>query len=144
MAFELSITARFFEIDRAGIVFFGRMYEYAHSALEEALAAMFGHPETMFSMHQFGMPLVHSEADYQRPIRMGDRLTVRMEVERMGTKSMTFRYQIVGEDGQPRCRVQLVHAFVDLKTFSGIPVPQVFIDALPKAGLSVPEKIASE
>ncbi len=138
MAFELRITARFYEIDRAGIVFFGRVYEYAHSALEEALALMFGHPETMFSKYRFGMPLVHSEADYQHPIRMGDRLIVRMHVERIGSRSITFLYQITGEDGLHRCQVKLVHAFIEMSSFKGIPIPREFLDALPKAGLDVP------
>ena len=138
MAFEFKLTARFFDIDRAGIVFFGKVYEYAHATLEEALALMFGHPESMFSTLGFGMPLVHSEADYTHPIRMGDKLVVRMSVARVGSRSITFDYDIIGEDTRPRCRVRLVHAFVDLRTFQGIAVPQGFIEALPQAGLSVP------
>ena len=138
MAFEFRITARFFEIDRAGIVFFGRVYEYAHAALEEALVLMFGHPEAMFSSLGFGMPLVHSEADYQHPMRMGDKLVVSMTVQRIGRSSVTFDYQITGEDQIPRCRGRLVHAFVDMTSFEGIAVPEVFVDALPLAGLDVP------
>jgi hypothetical protein len=33
-------TARFFEIDRAGIVFFGRIFEFCHEAFEELLLAI--------------------------------------------------------------------------------------------------------
>ena len=42
MAFEYGLTARFHEVDRVGIVFFGRAYEYAHICFEEVLTAAFG------------------------------------------------------------------------------------------------------
>ncbi|MBT9555150.1 MAG: acyl-CoA thioesterase [Myxococcales bacterium] len=124
-------TARFFEIDRAGIVFFGRFYEYAHAAFEELLTAALGHSEAMFKELGFGMPLVHSEADYKAPVLMGDRLLIEVEVERLGEKSVTFRYTISGEaDGKLRAVVRLVHAFVDLATFRPIPVAPALLDGL--------------
>ena len=136
MAFTHQLTARFFEIDRAGIVFFGRFYEYCHVALEEVLAAMFGHPAAIFESLGFGMPLVHSEADYSAPTRMGDKLTIEVTIERLGRRSVTFAYRIVGtDDGIQRCTVTLVHAFVNMETFTGIDVPQDFIDGLQRVGL---------
>ena len=99
MAFEFRITARFFEIDRAGIVFFGRVYS-THTPRWKGARSAFGHPEAMFSSLG-GMPLVHSEADYQHPIRMGDKLVVSMTVQRLGRSSVTFDYEMIGEDQIP-------------------------------------------
>lgn len=137
-SFEHRLTARFYEVDRAGIIFYGRFYEYCHTALEELLREMFGHPAAIFEEHDFGMPLVHSEADYERPTRMGDRLVVTLRVERVGTRSVTFRYEIHGEAGDRRCVVRLVHAFVDLAQFAPIDIPQVFRAALQRVGLVDP------
>ncbi len=129
--FRYRHTARFFEIDRAGIVFFGRFYEYAHAAFEELLTAALGHSEALFKDLGFGMPLVHSEADYKAPVFMGDRLLIDVEVERIGEKSMTFRYTISGEqDGRLRAVVRLVHAFVDLRTFRPIPAAPALLEGL--------------
>lgn len=50
------------------------------------------------------MPLVHAEADYARPMLLGDVLTIELEVERLGEKSVTFAYRIVGADGAPARR----------------------------------------
>lgn len=130
VAFEHHLTARFYEIDRAGIVFFGRFYEYAHTALEELLAAMFGRPESIFVDLGFGMPLVHTEADYFSPTRMGDKLVIAVEVEKVGSKSVSFRFTIDGVAGDPRCIVRLVHCFVNLETFESIPMPPEFADGL--------------
>src|SRR5688500_10530099 len=74
MSFHHSVTARFSEIDRAGIVFFGRYFEYCHAAFEELLARMFGDLEQSFAAGLWTMPLVHAEADFARPVRLGDRL----------------------------------------------------------------------
>ena len=138
MSFEYKLTARFYEVDRAGIIFYARFYEYAHAALEELLTQMFGHPAAIFEAHDFGMPLVHSEADYMAPTRMGDRLIVSLSIERVGKGSVTFAYDIRSEEGEHRCSVKLVHAFVDMKTFAAIPVPALFRDGLQNMGLIAP------
>lgn len=136
MGFTWRVTARFYEIDRAGIVFFARFYEYAHAAYEELMAEMFGSAEAMFSTFLFAMPLVHTEADYRRPVFMGDRLRVDVSLERLGRTSVTFRYRITGdEDGEERCTVRLVHAFVDRERFTPIEVPAVFHEALARVGM---------
>ena len=134
MAFVHEVTVRFFEIDRAGIVFFARYYEYCHEAFEELLAAMLGHPEEAFRSLGYGMPLVRSEAEYHRPTRMGDRLTVALDVERVGAASVTFRYRIRCGD-EPRATCRLTHCFVDLESFRPIEVPAEFIARLERFGL---------
>ncbi len=136
MPFTHTITARFFEIDRAGIVFFGRFYEWAHECLEELLRELFGHPEAIFGELGFGMPLVHSEADYRAPVRFGDRLVISASITRLSERSATFVYTFAGaEDGVHRATVTLVHAFVDLATFKGIAMPPRFREAALAAGV---------
>ena len=79
MSFEHTLTARFFEIDRAGIVFFGRFFEYCHATFEEMLLAALPDWNGAFDHSGWGMPLVHAEADFSRPVRMGDRLRIAMD-----------------------------------------------------------------
>ena len=135
MAFEHQITARFHEVDRAGIVFFNRVYEYAHICFEEMLWEAFGPPSEVYDTADVGFPLVHSEADYRRPIQHGDRLTIKLEVEKMSDRSVTFRYEFEGQDGLPRATVRLKHAFVSLKNFQPVPRTAEFTRGLEKVGL---------
>lgn len=136
MSFEHRLTARFYEIDRAGIVFFGRFFEYCHATFEEMVLAAFGEWDSHIANKTWGMPLVHAEADFQKPTRMGDRLTVHLDVGRLGKRSVTFAYRVVGEDGEPRATAKLVHAFIDMKSFEPLDVPQEFIEGIRKIGLS--------
>lgn len=135
MAWEVELTARFYEVDRAGIVFFGRIFEYCHVAYEELWTAALGRFEAAFEAAEWATPLVHAEADFKRPIRMGDRFTVSLELVERGERSLTFGYRLVGIDGTLRATARLVHAVVDPQTFKPIAAPASLLDALRKVGL---------
>jgi YbgC/YbaW family acyl-CoA thioester hydrolase len=136
MAFEHVVTVRFHEVDRAGIVFFGRVFEYCHVVFEELLHEVMGAGMSgVFEGGGWGMPLVHAEADYKNPMRIGDRLRIALEVERLGDHSVTLRYTIRGPDDGLRAVVRLVHAFVDLKAFHTVPTPREIREGLARFGL---------
>ena len=136
MNFEIPITARFHEVDRAGIVFFGRVFEYAHICYEELINAAFGSFGDLFEELGFGTPLVHSEADFRRPIRQADNLVVRASVEKLSSRSITFRYDLLGDGVDDlRCVVRLKHAFVSMADFRSIDCPEAFTAGLDRIGL---------
>lgn len=53
-------------------------------------------------------PRVHHEADYHAPLYFGQDATTVLEIEAVGTSSMTFRFHVWGEafDGAPSGRVE--------------------------------------
>ena len=136
MAFEHVVTVRFQHVDRAGIAFFGQVFEYCHAAYEEMLVAAGLSLREIFDQGGWGMPLVHAEADYSRPMRMGDRLAVALEVARIGRSSLTFEYTVRGAEGRElRATVRLVHAFIDLDGFRKLTVPPSLVEALARLDL---------
>ncbi len=136
MPFEHTLSVRFDDVDRAGIVYFARVLHYCHVAYEELMAQAVGDLDAFFRTSTWGMPLVHAEADYARPMRLAERLTIALEVERLGDRSVTFAYTVRGaEDGALRARAKLVHAFVELEAFEGIPAPPDFRAALKQLNL---------
>lgn len=135
MPFRHEVTVRFHDVDRAGIAYFGRVFEYCHEAFEELLAAGGAALGSVFDVESWGGPLVHASADYERPMRLGERLGIEVEVERLGPRSVGFAFVVRGPEGDVRARVRHVHAFVDLETFTPIPVPDRFRRALEAAGL---------
>jgi 1,4-dihydroxy-2-naphthoyl-CoA hydrolase len=136
MSFEHLVTVRFHEVDRAGIAFFGRVFEFCHEAFEEMLVAADDSLVSVFEQGGWGMPLVHAEADYDRPMRMGDRLRICLNVDRVGDHSITFLYDVIGaEDGERRASVKLVHAFVGMDDFKVRKVPERIRTGLAKLGL---------
>lgn len=135
MSFSRPLVVRFHETDPAGIVFFSRVFEYCHAVYEELLTEVVGGDfERFFRTSPWGTPLVHAEADYHRPLRLGERLTATVVVERVGRTSVSYRYALADGDGQLRATVRLVHSCIDRATFTAVPVPAELLAGLRRAG----------
>ncbi len=136
MPFVHRVTARFYEVDRAGILFFGRVFEMCHAAYEELLVAAGCDLDRLLAL-EVGMPLVHAEADFARPIRLHDRVDVAVEVARASERSLTFAFTLRGSggDGDVRATATHVHAFVNLRDFTGASRPEPLYDGLRRLGL---------
>ena len=113
MSFSTTIPARFQDVDAAGVLFFGRIYDYLHMAYEEFWVSAGVDRAYFFSGAPWVVPIAHSEADYKFPIRHGDVVTVEIQVERVGRASFTLRYRVLGPRGAEDLRVtaKTVHAF---------------------------------
>lgn len=126
---------RFGEVDAAGVVYFVRIFDYAHRAFEGLLAHIGLPIAGLFQAQRWGMPLVHAEADFERPMRLGEVLEVRVVVAELGEKRVSFAFSICDEAGVQRATVRCDHAFVDLKTFRGCSAPPEFVVAVERLGL---------
>ena len=135
MAFCHNFRPRFHEVDRAGVIFFGRVFEYAHVAFEEVLFTVFGDWDQLFHAHSVGLPLVNAESNFRKPIRQGDELTVESRIVRVSLGSLVFRHDIVDRTGMLRASVRLTHASIDLNTFKPIALPALFLDQFTAHGL---------
>ena len=130
MSFTYPVTVRLYDTDRAGIVFFAKFYEFCEATLEEFLTQTLGSFDMLWQAGNFILPLVHSEADYCLPTRLGERLQIILRVKDIGKTSITFAYTIVGPDQKTRALVHLVHVCVDAQTFAPIAVPDNLRQAL--------------
>lgn len=123
MSFSARFPVRFQDVDAAGVLFFGRIYDYCHHAYEEFWDAEGVDRAHFFAGAEYLVPIAHSQADYRRPIRHGDRIDVRIDVTRVGRASFTLRYHVTGPDGDLRVEASTVHAFVGRETMKPIPIP---------------------
>lgn len=113
MSFAFTTNVRFQDIDPAGVLFFGRIYDYLHLAYEEFWASAGVDRAWFFAGAPFLVPIAHSEADYKGPIRHGEAITVAIAVEKVGRASFALRYRVTGPGGVSDVRVlaRTVHAF---------------------------------
>src|SRR4051794_21477879 len=96
--FSEARTVRFQDVDVAGIIFFARIPEYFHDAFVSMLGASGLDLRDVLAEGSWGMPLVHTETDYMRPLRFGDAIRVELVGVRLGTKSGLFGFRVkVGE-----------------------------------------------
>ncbi|TCP99141.1 acyl-CoA thioester hydrolase [Sphingomonas sp. PP-F2F-A104-K0414] len=135
-AFSTRFRVRYAEIDGQRIVFNSRYLEYADVAvtefwewtgIAETLPDVW--PTTEFNVRR-------TEIDYLKPFRLGDTIEAFVRIEKLGTTSLTKRFELAhAETGELHTVINMVSVQVDLET--GRPV------ALPDAIRTVLETLPS-
>lgn len=125
MAFRTTLRVRFGDEDHARIAYFPRIIHFFHCAFEDFFDHQ-GHPyRRVLDEDGFGWPAVHLETDFHSPIRFGDDLDIDVSVAELGTKSATFVYE-ASVAGRQAASARITVACIDMKTFRGVPIPDVF------------------
>lgn len=123
--YRAELVVRFGHIDSAGIVYYPRLVNYFHVAMEEFFSAVL---ETNYSSflaeHRLGLPAARLEVDFLRPLRYGDHIQIEVAIEKVGTSSIIWRYQIFRPDEDaPAAQARIVTVNVGMDTFDKQPVP---------------------
>lgn len=126
MPFHYHRTIHFPDTDAAGVVFFPNYLAICHEAYEEALAAA-GIDVTRFFSDDDGLvlPVARSQADYLRPLRVGDRLRVAVEPRRLSDNSFALAFELwrLGRPDKLAARVQTEHVCITLAGRERAPLP---------------------
>ena len=116
------VTVRLHHTDAAGVLFYGRLFELAQEALEEALAAGGVPLAELLREGELRLPVVHADADYTAPVRAGDVLEVRLAFQ-AGDRSLRVGADFFDAAGGQVASVRVVHAAVDQATGTAVPLP---------------------
>jgi len=99
MRFDTVLQVRFGHVDPAGIVYFPRIFDYLHDVFEELWEEHVGQRYYHLLLERkIGFPLVHSEVDFEHPLRFGDRPLVSVSCFHLGRSSLGLRYRVRGGD----------------------------------------------
>jgi 1,4-dihydroxy-2-naphthoyl-CoA hydrolase len=122
---------RFQDIDAAGIIFYPRVLEMFHDAYGALLAhAGTPLPEVLRSGSWIA-PVRHAEADYFKPLRFGDPVSVEICRAHQAETEACLGYRIARQGSGEVCVVgQVVHTFVERATFKRTPIPEPIRRAL--------------
>jgi YbgC/YbaW family acyl-CoA thioester hydrolase len=90
------MPVRFADVDHAGIVYYPRFFHYFHTAFEEFFRERLGSRSyvALLDEDRIGFPAVSAQCDYKAPLRFGDTMAIDMSLDRMGERSITFRYRV--------------------------------------------------
>lgn len=130
--FQKAHKIRFAECDPAGIVFYPQYFVMFNNLLEAWVDSLL--PGVGFAGYigelKYGMPSVRIEADFKSISKMGDEVTLSLEVVRLGSKSITLQLQCLAPDGEVRISVTQVLVTTSLVTHKAIEIPDVLRQAL--------------
>jgi YbgC/YbaW family acyl-CoA thioester hydrolase len=125
VAFTARHPVRFADIDWARVVYFARFFDFAHRTFEDFFNehAKLPYGEVL-ATRKLGFPIVHSEADFFAPLRLGDTARVVLEVTALSKRSVTSRFTVYRSETDERCAVLVLkQAAIDTATFKGTEFP---------------------
>jgi YbgC/YbaW family acyl-CoA thioester hydrolase len=121
--FEYTAKINMHHVDPAGIMFFGNQFKLMHDAYEAFMESRGLGLDKIIGDAQFHIPIVHTDADFHSPLRLGNTVRVKLMVKRKGTTSFTLAYKLYNKDilcGSG----ETVHVTIDPNTERKIPLPQ--------------------
>lgn len=128
--FERDGIVRLAHTDAAGVIFFPRLLEMAQESWEDFLIAC-GRPLAQGLKGPAPLlPIVHCEADYRRPMRLGDEFRAQLLLEREGERSLSLRHRFLSPDGALLAEAVTVHVALERESGRAVPLPQSLRDLL--------------
>ena len=107
MAFEFKAVRRveFSETDMAGIVHYSNFFRYMET-VEHAFFRSLGHSVMLKDFDPpLGLPRVHAECDYLKPLRFEDEVEIHILVAEKGSKSLSYLFRFRKLNADPPVEV---------------------------------------
>ncbi|AMW05987.1 acyl-CoA thioesterase [Gemmatimonas phototrophica] len=128
--FAKQMRVPFSACDPAGIVFFAQYYVMFQNLVDdwvtEGLGIAYG---DLLGPRRVGLPTVRFETDFRAISTMGDLITLGLEVEQLGNKSLTLQLMVHGPNGV-RVEARQVIVCTNLDTHRSMAFPTDLRDAI--------------
>ena len=114
-----SRVIRFRETDAGGVVYFAELLAFCHEAYEAALAATGLDVRAFFSRdgaafeergYAIAVPIVHTQADFFKPMFCGDRITITLSPRQLTPNSFEISYAAFGDVGDESTAPKIAQA----------------------------------
>ncbi len=111
------------DTDAAGILFFGNYFRLAHDAYEAFMESLGFDLGRILRETDFRPLIAHAEADYKKPLPLGERVTIELTVAKIGQTSFHLRYSLKDSCDEVAATLETVHVAIDKKSGNKIPLP---------------------
>ncbi|MGE5410330.1 MAG: acyl-CoA thioesterase [Clostridiales bacterium] len=124
--FNTFVDIKFYDADPAGIMFFANAFKLAHSVYEQFVKSS-PLSKDFFNNDSFVVPIMHSEADYFKPISPDLTLKASLEVSKLKESSFELTYVFCNNESREEyLRVKTVHVFVHKSSWKKMLIPVDF------------------
>ena len=120
--YRTKVRISFHDTDPGGILFFANLLKHAHNVYEEFLESL-ELKRNFFFDEEYILPIVHTEADFMRPVRAGDTLNVGLKVINLKENSFELSYRFFGPDEELKAEAKTVHVAVNKRSFTKTSLP---------------------
>lgn len=122
--FQQTRVIRFSDCDPAGMVFFPHYFVMLNGLVEDWFTQALGvNYAQLLGQRRIGLPTVALQSEFRAPCRMGDAVEFRLQLERMGSRSITLRVDCM--HGATCCvQIRQVLVSTSLSRDEAIDIPQ--------------------
>ncbi len=115
---------RFSDCDPAGIVFYPEYFVMLNGLIEDWFNDELNYVYAeMVNVHRIGLPTVHLEVDFTAISRLGDTVTLTLQVEHIGGASLKLTLRCLGADESVRLTMHQVLVTTSLVSHGAIKIP---------------------
>jgi acyl-CoA thioesterase FadM len=111
--------------DAAGVLFYPRIFEIEEELFERWLELGGFSVRAMLDGRLAPTPIVHCQADYRRPVRVGDRLAVRLSAIEIGRSGYTIQWSFLLE-GELVMSARVKRVAIDVEAGESVDLPEAF------------------
>jgi acyl-CoA thioester hydrolase len=98
--FTTTRRVEFGDTDMAGIMHFANFFRFMEAAETDFLIARGLNVSWQEGVGKYGFPRVSASCDYQRPARFAEVLTIAVTLEKLGRKSVSYRFEFTNARGE--------------------------------------------
>jgi 4-hydroxybenzoyl-CoA thioesterase len=130
MAYRTTITVRFGDVDKAGIVYYPVIFHYLHVAQEDFFAEYVGVPyHKLIEEERLGFPTLSDSTRFYKPLKYGDSIEVVVHISKVGNSSVTFEFGVYHKES----RELLAHSSetkvaVNMDSWEKVAIPDKYRD----------------
>jgi 4-hydroxybenzoyl-CoA thioesterase len=128
MSYRTALLVRFGDVDKAGIVYYPRIFHYLHIAQEDFFAGCAGIAyHRLIEEERLGFPTVSDSTDFIKPIKYGDALDIIIFISRVGETSATFEFRVYRQSsGELLVRSSQAKVAVNMDTWEKALIPEKY------------------
>lgn len=115
LLFKTRFITRMHDIDAAGVVFFARIFYYAHDAYETFLNSHEISINHILSS-EYILPISHVEADFIAPIYLNEAIDIEIYIRDVKESEFSLSYHFVDDSGSIRATAFTRHVCLQSQT----------------------------
>ncbi len=92
--FTAKNKVRMHDTDMAGVLYFPRLFRFAHDAWEDLMEKEDLNFTHLFNESPFTFLIVHCEANFFLQLQVGQKIETHVEIEKIGNTSFTISYKM--------------------------------------------------
>lgn len=122
--FETKTHVKLHDTDAAGVAFFANYFRIAHTAFEALMSSIGVGLDYIIKKADYLILIAHADADYDRPLLLGEKITISIKTESIGESSFILVYEFKDRAREVAARVRTVHVAISKSEAKKIPLPE--------------------